>query len=284
MKIIITGSDGFIGSNLKKYLETKEHNVTGFDIKNYAEKDKKKAFTSFLDSIPIFDAVIHLGANSSTTETNFNKILKENFLTSKLIFERCEEEGIIFQYASSASIYGKSRVFKEDGFYNPLSPYAMSKYMFDCFLLTQDYRYQGFRYFNVYGNGEDHKKNQSSPIFKFLKDAKEKKEIILFNKKSIRDFVCVEDVCEVHELMLQKEYATGVFNVGTGDPISFKQVANLVKNKTGANINIKLMPDNLKNHYQQYTCADLEKLNSVIGNKKWISVEEYINKKSCFNE
>jgi len=270
MKIAVTGSEGFIGKNLVKHLLKSGHDVTGFDIKNH--KDKPRAFYDFVDSIRFYHAVIHLGANSSTTETDFNKILHQNFLVSKMIFEECGKSNVLFQYASSASIYGHSKVFVEDGFYKPLNPYAMSKYMFDCYVLTQDYDYQGFRYFNVYsGEGEDHKGEQASPIFKFLKAP----EIILYDKSSYRDFVCVEDVCEVHESMLDK--GGGIYNVGTGSPISFERVAELVSKKTGARIKKVPLPENLKEHYQDYTCANLSKLNWEIGKEKWKSVEEYLD-------
>lgn len=141
-RVLVTGSEGFIGKNLCPYLRKRGIEVEEFDIKT-----SKKSIPP-LNGI---DAVIHLGANSSTTETDLQKILKENFIFSGTLYQLCEAMGVKFQYASSASVYGTAETFNEDQFCVPLSPYAYSKYMFDCWLLNEKYPYQGFRYFNVYG-------------------------------------------------------------------------------------------------------------------------------------
>ena len=219
-RVLITGAGGFIGGTLAAYLEHRGYEVTRFDI---------NLGNSGMPDLMNQDIVIHLGANSSTTETDVRKILEENFEYSVDLYETCELYEIKFQYASSASVYGTSKTFKETDFCKPLSPYAFSKYMFDCWLLNQNYPYQGFRYFNVYGLGEDKKGNQASPVSKFIKQAQSSGEIILFEKseKYKRDFVCVDDVCEMHYRMLDNP-ATGIFNIGTSDPISFRDVADIV--------------------------------------------------------
>ena len=189
----------------------------------------------------------------------------------------CELYEIKFQYASSASVYGLSKTFKETDFCKPLSPYAFSKYMFDCWLMNQEYPYQGFRYFNVYGLGEDKKGNQASPVSKFIKQAQSSGEITLFEKseKYKRDFVCVDDVCEMHYRMLDKNNS-GIFNVGTGKPISFRDVADIVKANSHCEITEIPMPKALKGQYQKFTKADNSKLIEIVGEYEWGSVEQYI--------
>ena len=90
-----------------------------------------------------------------------------------------------------------------------------------------------------------------------------------------RDFICVNDVCQIHEKMFQID-KSGIWNVGTGKPVSFDIVARTIADKHGAEIKYITMPDNLKSQYQKYTCADLTKLNSVIDHK-WIDIKDYIN-------
>ncbi len=149
--------------------------------------------------------------------------------------------------------------------------------MFDCWLTTQRYPYVGFRYFNVYGLGEDKKGDQASPVSKFIKQAKENGEIKLFKNsdKYKRDFISVEDVCEAHLRMFNKEIS-GVFNVGTGKTASFKEIAEAVKNKFNCKIKEIPMPKKLVGQYQKTTKADNKKLIDAIGEIEWASVTKYI--------
>ena len=271
-RVLITGSDGFIGRNLSTYLEARGLEVTRFD-----KRLGGKGFPEIINQ----DYVVHLGANSNTTETDWEKIVRENFAYSAELYKRCEGYDVRFQYASSASVYGVSKTFNENDFCKPLSPYAFSKYMFDCWLTTQRYPYQGFRYFNVYGLGEDKKGDQASPISKFIKQAKEHREIKLFKNsdKYKRDFVSVEDVCETHFRMLDKsrnKEVSGVFNVGTGKTLSFKDIAEAVKNKYNCKIKEIPMPKELIGQYQKTTKADNKKLIDAIGEIEWASVTKYI--------
>ena len=189
----------------------------------------------------------------------------------------CQLIDIKFQYASSASVYGSSRSFKETDFCKPLSPYAFSKYMFDCWLMNQDYPYQGFRYFNVYGLGEDKKGKQASPVSKFIKQAQKQGEIKIFenSEKYKRDFVSIDDVCEIHYKMLEND-ASGVFNVGTGETTSFKDVADIIKKNSHTMITEIPMPKELKGQYQKFTKADNSKLLEVIGDYNWKTVQQYV--------
>jgi len=272
-KVLVTGAAGFIGSNLCSYLEHLGYQVSRFDISK-SHQDEFDKLSDILNQ----DAVIHLGANSSTTEKNLKKILKQNFEFSKRLYEVCRDSGIKFQYASSASVYGSSETFKEDEFCKPLSPYAFSKYMFDCWLMNQEYPYQGFRYFNVYGLGEDKKGEQASPVSKFIKQAKRNGEIKIFenSEKYKRDFVSIDDVCRIHYRMLDYD-DSGVFNVGTGQTTSFRDVAEIVKLKSNSVITEIPMPIELKGQYQKFTKADNSKLQEVIGDYDWQTVEQYVN-------
>jgi ADP-L-glycero-D-manno-heptose 6-epimerase len=189
--------------------------------------------------------------------------------------------GTNFQYASSASVYGTTTHFTEDGPLLPQSPYAWSKYLFDRFVMQHNGDFnilvQGFRYFNVYGPLEEHKEDQASPYTKFTKQAKENGVINVFENSSEykRDFVCVEDLCQVHEKMLNVD-KSDIWNIGTGNPVSFETVATAIAKKYNATIKYVPMPDSLKAQYQKFTSADLTKLNSVCYHN-WINIEEYIN-------
>lgn len=264
-RVLITGSEGFIGKNLCKYLSKRGIEVNGYDIKH----------GSPLPPIHDVDAVIHLGANSNTTEKDLQKILQENFIFSGTLYQLCANMGVKFQYASSASVYGQAKTFKEDQFCIPLSPYAYSKYMFDTWLMNENYPYQGFRYFNVYGPHEEHKGDQASPITKFIKQVQEGNEIKVFKNNSSRDFVHVEDVCEVHYRMLHHDNC-GIFNIGTGTSVTFHEIAEKMAANSGAKVKKINMPAKLKGQYQSFTQADISKLTSVIGEIEWKQVLECI--------
>ena len=269
-KAIITGADGFIGRNLSAYLSGKGFEVSKFDF---------SLGDSGLPNISDKDLVIHLAANSRTTEKNLKNILHQNFEYSKKLYRLCEAHGVAFQYASSASVYGSSNNFNESDFCKPLSPYAFSKYMFDCWLLNQTYPYQGFRYFNVYGLGEEKKGDQASPVSKFIKQARDNREIVVFEKSENykRDFVSVDDVCVIHHKMLTSK-ATGIYNLGTGTAISFKEVAQIIKDKFNCRIKEIPMPQKLVGQYQKFTQANNRKLLNAVGSYEWESVNGYVAK------
>ena len=139
---------------------------------------------------------------------------------------------------------------------------------------------QGFRYFNVYGDGEAHKKDQRSPVSKFADQAQQTGEIRLFEGSDdfLRDFVCVQDVVAVHTQMLQKP-VSGIFNVGTGTARSFASIAESIAQAHQAKVTCIPMPEKLKGQYQTYTCADLTALNSVIAKTEWLSPDDYLQGK-----
>jgi len=267
MKILITGHEGFIGKNLVNHLDT-EHEIVGYEYNP--------------DVMPVvdgFDWVIHLGAISSTTERDVDKIMQQNYEFSKFIFTECNNKNINLQYASSASVYGPYENFKEDDPKQPQSPYAWSKYLFDRWVWQQQHNIvvQGMRYFNVYGPNEEHKGSQASPITKFTKQAKETGTITLFENSDqyLRDFIYVGNVCLIHDIMMLNPKA-GLYNIGTGTTTSFQEVGEIIAKKYNAKINYIPMPTNLQGQYQEYTCADIAKLNTVV-NIKFKTVKEYMN-------
>jgi ADP-L-glycero-D-manno-heptose 6-epimerase len=271
MRILVTGHEGFIGKNVASYLQQKGHEVEGWEWQ-----------PGILPSTEDYDWCIHLGAISSTTYTDVNQILEQNFEFSVRLAQICENFGTNFQYASSASVYGPTEHFTENGALIPQSPYAWSKYLFDRFINQYidefQIKIQGFRYFNVYGEGEEHKGDQASPYTKFTHQA-QNGTIKLFKNSDqyLRDFVCVDDLCKLHEKMFDVEQS-GIYNAGTSNPVSFEFVGRAIAKKYSADIEYIPMPENLKAQYQKYTCANLDKLNSVV-DMQWTSIEDYINGK-----
>ena len=270
MRILVTGHEGFIGKNIAQYLQSQGHEVEGWEWE-----------PGVLPHTEGYDWCIHLGAISSTTYTDVDQILEQNFEFSVRLAQICENFGTNFQYASSASVYGPTEHFTENGPLLPQSPYAWSKYLFDRFINQYKDEFkikiQGFRYFNVYGQGEEHKGEQASPYTKFTQQATESSVIKLFedSENYKRDFVCVDDICRLHEKMFDVDQS-GIFNVGTGNPVSFETVARTIARKHGADIKYIPVPENVKSQYQKYTCANLTNLNSVV-DMQWTNIEDYIN-------
>lgn len=255
MKILVTGYKGFIGSNLYNNLVKEDYEVDGFDWGDPYPKVKK------------YDWVIHIGAISSTTETNVEKIMMQNYDFSVDLYKDCRHHEVNFQFASSASLYGLKNTFNEDDPVDPRTPYAWSKYMFEKYL-TEHKRtanVQIFRYFNVYGPGEEHKGSQASPYCQFEKQAKETGVIKVFENSENykRDFIHVSQIVTFHKLFMKKE-VSGVFNFGTGSTRSFMDVAEQIAPLYNAEIQTIPMPDNLKHSYQEYTCADMRKTWKVL--------------------
>ena len=253
MKILVTGHKGFIGSHMVRAL--KDHEVTTFEWDND---------TSTWPSVKGLDWVIHIGAISSTVEQDVNKILRQNYEFSVWLFENCKQHNVNLQYSSSASVYGLISTFREDAILNPCNHYATSKMMFEEYAkkYTHGNIVQGFRYFNVYGpEGEEHKGDQASPYAKFKKQAEETGRIKVFegSEQFCRDFVHVSTIVDTHIKFLDIN-ESGIWNVGTGKPTSFMDVAK----SFNVPIDTIPMPDILKDSYQKYTCADLTKLNKTI--------------------
>jgi ADP-L-glycero-D-manno-heptose 6-epimerase len=242
MKILLTGHKGFIGSNLARAwshydLHTAEW---GDDWPDLAD----------------FDWVAHVGGISSTTEHDVEKIMRQNYDYSVELYEHCKRYGVNFQFSSSASVYGLGTNFKETAPVDPKTPYAWSKYLVERYIQTHpptnNIRVQCLRYFNVYGPGEEHKGKQASPFTQFERQAKELGRIRVFDVESRRDFVHIKDLIDIQTSFLNS-YASGIFNVGSGKTLSFKEIAE----QYSVPIDVVPLPENLKSSYQTYTCADM---------------------------
>lgn len=250
MKILVTGHRGFIGQNMVNALKD-EHTITTYE---------------WGDTPPDFEGLdwcIHLGAISSTNEKDVEKVMRQNHDFSCMVLMACQLNQVNLQYASSASVYGLISTFSEDALPSPQSPYAWSKYLFDRHVKSQKFDnivVQGFRYFNVFGPHEDHK-DQPSPHHKFTKQAESTGVIKLFENSETyeRDFVPVETVVGVHKKFFNVK-ESGIWNVGTGRPMSFELVARSIAGKYNAKIEYIPMPEDIRNQYQKYTCADLTNL------------------------
>ena len=252
MKILLTGYKGFIGSHMFRALEQHGHHV---DVYDWGE---------ILPSVMEQDWVIHMGAISSTTERNIEKVMQQNVDFTQQLYQACHTFGVNFQYASSASVYGLVSTFREDAELDPRTPYAWSKYLTERYIQRHPMgpRAQIFRYFNVYGpEGEEHKGSQASPYAQFKRQAKETGRIQVFegSDRFLRDFVPVSKIVDTHlKFLTVKE--SGIWNVGTGQPRSFMAVAE----EFGVPITTVPMPDILKDSYQKYTCADMTRYNTTL--------------------
>lgn len=265
-KILVTGHKGFIGQNLCKAILNEEWELSTFDITdNPTLRPKDLDFTDV-------DCVVHLGAISSTTETDIRKLMDLNLSWSIELFEECISKNVNMQFASSASVYGNRyrRLIKESDTCSPLNYYAMSKYLFEKYC---EQRYhsnivQIFRYFNVYGPHEEHKGSQASPYTQFAKQAKETGVIRVFegSENYKRDFVHVDKVVQAHIVSIKNmnEFSNDTINVGSGYARSFMDVAKDIALLYDAKIELIPFPEHLRSHYQYYTEADISKLNSIL--------------------
>ena len=244
--IIVTGSKGFIGRNFLKAFEDTD------DVIIPVDSDIIEWMVDGFKDWHKVDLVIHQGAISSTVEKDIDKIHYYNVHLTLKLFEKCIKYGIPVKYASSASVYGNLQ-----GVFNPLNYYAISKLQIDYWVqdnIDEFSLIQGFRYFNVYGNGEGDKGDQASPVSKFTKQVKETGKLKLFEGSDnfYRDFVCVDDI--VH-LVLNNRKRSGIYDLGTSNPVSFQHVAECVAKKYNGEIEYVRFPNHLKGKYQDYTRA-----------------------------
>lgn len=255
MKILITGNKGFIGRNAVNHFSN--HEISTYE---YGE---------VLPKLQDFDWILHFGAITSTTETNVEKIMKQNYDFTCDLINSCVFRGVNLQLSSSASVYGLKTQFKESSPVDPRTPYAWSKYMIEHYAEQAKYQtsstIQVFRYFNVHGPHEEHKGNQASPYCQFEKQAKTIGKIKVFENSENyhRDFIHVSEVLQIQEKFLQVK-ESGLWNVGTGKTKSFLDVAKEISTVYNAKIEETPMPENLKHSYQKYTCADLTKLKKTL--------------------
>lgn len=302
--IIVTGGAGFIGSCVVRSL----NDVGRSDIvivDNIASTDKwmnminKKYIkyvhkSEFLQELPTYEdveAIIHMGAQSATTEKDFDYLWKNNFEYTKALWNYCAEKQISFIYASSAATYGDG----DEGFNDkmdidrliPLNGYGYSKQLFDQWVKHQatiyPKQYVGLKFFNVYGPNEYFKGSMASMVFHGYRQIKESGKVRLFKScnpnyedgAQLRDFVYVKDICSVIMWLLDNHQVSGLFNVGTGRAQSFKELAEATFHALGLEPNIEYidMPELLKKKYQYYTKAEMSKLREAGYDKEFMDLE-----------
>jgi ADP-L-glycero-D-manno-heptose 6-epimerase len=311
--IAVTGAAGFIGSNLAHRLAALGHDLLLVDHPLTAAKAANwvglrrfefRQHDDFLDLLkrdqaPRLDGVFHLGACSSTTETDEEYLRRNNVEYTQALWSWCARTGRPFVYASSAATYGDGSQGFDDRLapaaLRPLNAYGRSKNDFDKWALAQveggapaPPRWAGLKFFNVYGPREAHKSGMASVVWHAWRQARESGEVRLFRSThpdypdggQRRDFVFVED-CVDHMLWLwQKPEARGLFNSGTANARTFAELATAVFAALGRAPRIHYidMPKTLAGQYQNFTQADMSKLRGAGYTGSATSLEEGVRR------
>jgi len=299
--ILVTGGAGFIGSNVAAALcERGTHRVVVCDTLGSGDKWRNLRKHPVYEVVPpgnLFywlemygaglDAIVHMGAISSTTETNVDLILENNQTVSTLLYRWCAENGKRFLYASSAATYGDgAQGFEDDSspaYLNslrPLNPYGWSKHLVDRYIATAlalgepaPPQWAGLKFFNVYGPNEYHKDDMRSVACVTFADARDGKPVMLFksyrpdfhNGGQKRDFIHVKDCVSVALWLLDNPGVSGLFNVGTGTARTFDELARALFAALGREPRIDFfdMPEGLNNTYQYFTEARTDRLRAA---------------------
>jgi ADP-L-glycero-D-manno-heptose 6-epimerase len=235
-------------------------------------------------------AIFHLGACSSTTETNIDYLFENNFNFSVRLAKYALIKQVPFIYASSAATYGNGEEGYNDNIFLPLKPlngYGYSKHLFDLWVLENNLEkvFAGLKFFNVYGPNEYHKNEMTSMIFKSFHQIQDSDKIKLFKSnhpefadgEQVRDFVYVKDAIRVIWEIYEKNIK-GIFNLGTGAARSWNDLAKAVFNTLNIKPVIEYfnMPESLLSQYQNHTQADMTKLASTGVDLSFRTLEEGI--------
>ena len=307
--IVVTGGAGFIGSALIAQLnkrsvtdilvvdqlgtDNKWKNLLNLSYADYVEKD------DFLEmvvenklSAPI-EAVFHMGACTSTTETNASYLIKNNYEYTKLLAQWSVTAGIRFIYASSAATYGDgSAGFSDDDekihHLRPLNMYGYSKQLFDLWARRTGLlkNITGLKYFNVFGPNEYHKADMRSFVLKAFEQIIADGKVKLFKShkpdykdgQQLRDFIYVKDAVDMTLFFLDNPGIGGLFNIGTGKARSWNDLVTAVFAAMGKEPDIEYvdMPESIRNQYQYFTQADITKLKQAGYDKNQTSLEDAI--------
>lgn len=307
--ILVTGAAGFIGSVLVKELNNKgREDLILVDRLGSDEKWKNfrgKSFIEYIHADELFTgawdevlggvtAIYHLGACSSTTERNMDFLMENNVNFSKYLFELAIEKDLPILYASSAATYGGI----EEGFdddhskidtLKPLNAYGYSKQLFDEWVMKLDKlpsKWFGIKFFNVFGPNEYHKEEMRSLVHKAFGQIKDTGRVKLFkshrpdfeNGKQLRDFVYVKDCVKALIQLMESEGDNGIFNLGTGKANSFDSLVDFTFKAMKETTKIEYidMPKSIRDQYQYFTEANMEKLNKRLPGFEFLSLEESV--------
>lgn len=304
--IVVTGAAGFIGSCLVTGLNergyedlilvddfSKEEKAGNLEGKTYSQKVDRDAFSAWLDeNHKMVYFIYHIGARTDTTEFDATIFDRLNLNYTKKIWAQCAEYGIPLVYASSGATYGLGEHGYSDSHdivekLKPLNPYGDSKNDFDKWALKQEkapYFWAGLKFFNVYGPNEYHKGRMASVIFHAFRQINEKGFVKLFRShnpdykdgEQLRDFIYVSDVVDVCLFLMNKKAKSGLYNLGTGEARTFLDLANATFAALEKKAEIEFIdtPEDIRDKYQYYTQAEMDKLKAQGYDKGFTSLEE----------
>jgi ADP-L-glycero-D-manno-heptose 6-epimerase len=312
--LLVTGAAGFIGSNVVASLnEAGRTDIVVNDVLGGEGKWRNLASRQFADFIPPADlmrwldgrkleAVVHLGAISSTTATDGDLIIEANFRLPLRLFEWCASARTSFIYASSAATYGDGEAGYSDDWsraalqrLKPMNLYGWSKHVFDLAVVERVARkdkvppqWAGLKFFNVFGPNEYHKGEMMSLVAKRFDDAKAGSAIRLFKShragiadgQQRRDFIYVDDAVAVVRWLLETPSVSGIFNVGTGKARSFRDLMTAMFAALGRKPAIEYidMPASIRDSYQYFTQAETTNLRRAGYNADFTPLEEAVQR------
>lgn len=291
-KIIVTGGAGFIGSAFVWKLNRegmddilvvddlgngdKWKNLVGLHYSDYLHKDAflRGVTSGSLKYCP--DALVHMGACSSTTEDNADYLMENNYRFTRILAEWAVSRKVRFLYAGSAATYGDGGLGFSDtadiSLLRPLNKYGYSKHFFDLYAEHSGLarHIAGLKFFNVFGPNEYHKGDMASMVFKAFNQIRQTGRVRLFRSyredyadgEQLRDFVYVEDCLDVMWWLLVHGEVNGLFNLGTGQARSWNDLARaaFAAMKRPVQIEYVDMPESLRDRYQYFTQADMRRL------------------------
>ena len=293
--IVVTGAAGFIGSNIISKLN-KENFKDIILVDDFSNPEKNKNFEgkTFTDKVHRDDFVkwlaanhrfvqfvIHVGARTDTTEFDTKIFDRLNLNYSKDVWNACVEYGLPLIYASSAATYGMGEFGYNDSHevvekLKPLNPYGDSKNDFDKWALKQEkkpYFWAGLKFFNVYGPNEYHKGRMASVILHAFNQINKTKAMKLFRShnpeykdgEQLRDFVYVKDVVDVIYFLMHHRNDSGIYNLGTGKARTFIDLTRSTFKAMNIAENISFIdtPEDIRDKYQYFTEANMNKLHSI---------------------
>ncbi|MEI7896341.1 MAG: ADP-glyceromanno-heptose 6-epimerase [bacterium] len=310
--IVVTGAAGFIGSCMAGKLNNKgfrdiimvddfsrEQKFPNTANKSYLEKVGRKQFFSWLDlHAGDVEFIFHIGARTDTTEFNMAIFDELNLDYSKKVWQACCKYAIPMLYASSAATYGDGSLGYDDHdpalsfSLKPLNPYGISKNEFDKWALQQTTcppRWYGLKFFNVFGPNEYHKGRMASVVYHAFNQADRRTGgqadgiVRLFRShnpayrdgEQLRDFIYVKDVIDVMYFLMNHTGDSGIYNLGTGHARTFVDLVSAVFSALNLPPSIEFIdtPADIRDKYQYFTEAKMEKLRSIGYSRPFYSLE-----------